>query len=185
MELPDANTSKDQHDRMNKLHCPACGTPFVRVIYGKGLAEKMLGRFKVFPFRCQLCTKRFRTFWTGSPESTHPVDRRQYKRLPASFHADILAENALRSPSRVTDISMDGCTLETSEALPRGAFLGLMIAPASDKEAITIDTAMVCSTRQESMGVRFLELQSNDKHRLSQVVLSLLVGHSIHQNLMN
>ncbi len=78
---------------------------------------------------------------------------------------------------------MGGCTIETSDALPRGAFLELTIAPASDKETITIETAVVCSARQESMGIRFLELQPNDMQRLSQVVLSLLVGQSIHSNL--
>jgi c-di-GMP-binding flagellar brake protein YcgR len=115
----------------------------------------------------------------------HSVDRRQYKRLPASFHAELLAENAARSAYRVTEISMGGCTLETSEALPRGSFFELMIAPASDKEAITIETAIVCSAREESMGVRFLELQPNNKQRLSQVVLSLLVGQSAHSSLTN
>lgn len=78
---------------------------------------------------------------------------------------------------------MEGCTLETSEALPRGSFFELMISPASETETITIETAMVCSARQESMGVRFLELQSNDKQRLSQVVLSLLVGQRAHPSL--
>jgi c-di-GMP-binding flagellar brake protein YcgR len=123
---------------------------------------------------------RFRAFWNKSSDSTHSVDRRQYKRLPASFHAELLSENAERSAHRVTDISMGGCTLETAETLPRGSFFELTIAPASDKKAITIETAMVCSARQESMGVRFLELQPNDKQRLSQVILSLLVGQSIH-----
>lgn len=170
---------------MNTLHCPSCGTPFVRVAYNEGIGEKILARFKVFPFRCQLCTMRFRSFWTGSPDSTQSVDRRQYKRLPTSFHAEIFAENALHSASRVTEISMGGCTIETSKTLPRGAFLELMITPASDEEAITIETAMVCSVRQDSMGVRFLELRSNDKQRLSQVVLSLLVGQSIHLNLLS
>jgi c-di-GMP-binding flagellar brake protein YcgR len=165
---------------MTTLHCPSCGTPFVRAVYSEGPVEKVLGRFRVFPFRCQLCTMRFRAFWTKSPDSTHSVDRRQYKRLPASFQAELFSEHAERSTHRVTDISMGGCTLETAEALPRGSFFELTIAPASDKEAITIETAMVCSARQESMGVRFLELQPNDKQRLSQVILSLLVGQNIH-----
>jgi len=169
---------------MNTLHCPSCGTPFVRVTYNEGTVEKILGRFNVRLFRCQLCRMQFRAFWTGSPDSTQSVDRRQYKRLPVSFHAEIFAENALQSASRITDISMGGCRLETSKALPQGTFFELIITPASDEEAITIETAMVCSVRQESMGIRFLELQSNDKHRLSQVVLSLLVGQSIHLNLM-
>ncbi|MBH0177672.1 MAG: PilZ domain-containing protein [Nitrospira sp.] len=147
--------------------------------------EKILGHFRVFPFRCQLCTMRFRALRTKPPDSTHSVDRRQYKRLPASFHAELVAENAERSTHRITDISMGGCTLESSESLPRGSFFELMISPASEKEAITIETAMVCSARQESMGVLFLELEPNDKQRLSQVVLSLLVGQRAHPSLTN
>jgi c-di-GMP-binding flagellar brake protein YcgR len=172
-------------ESMTTLHCPSCGTPFVRAVYSEGSAEKILGRFRVFPFRCQLCTMRFRAFWTKPPDSTSSIDRRQYKRLPASFHAELLAENAERSTHRITEISMEGCTLETSDALPRGSFFELMISPASEKETITIETAMVCSARQESMGVRFLELQPNDKQRLSQVVLSLLVGQRAHPSLTN
>jgi len=170
---------------MSTLHCPSCGTSFVRVVYSEGTTEKILARFHVFPFRCQLCTRRFRAFLTGSLDPTQSVDRRQYKRLPTSLHTEILAENAQRSVHRVTEISMGGCTIETSESLPRGAYLELMIAPASDKEAITIETAMVCSARQESMGIRFLELQPKDKQRLSHVVLSLLVGQSLHPSLTN
>lgn len=169
---------------MKNLHCPSCGTPFVRVTYDEGTMERMLNRLKVFPFRCQLCTKRFRAFWAGSPNATQSVDRRQYKRLPASFRANVLPDYAVRT-DRVTDISMGGCTIETTATLPRGTFLGLMIKPASDEETIKVETAMVCSVRPESMGVRFLELEDKDKHRLSQVVLSLLVGQSVRPNLFS
>jgi len=170
---------------MKNLHCPSCGTPFVRVTYHEGTVERVLNRFKIIPFRCQICTARFRAYWAVSPNATQMVDRRQYKRLPASFHANLLADNAVRTENRVTDISMGGCTLETTATLPRGTFLELTIKPASSEDAIKIETAMVCSVRPESMGVRFLELLANDKHRLSQVVLSLLVGQNIHPNLFS
>ena len=55
--------------------------------------------------------------------------------------------------------------------------------PASDEEPIKIGTAVVCSSRPESMGIRFMEMVTDDKNRLSQVILSLLVGQSLHQNL--
>jgi hypothetical protein len=44
---------------------------------------------------------------------------------------------------------------------------------------------MVCSSRSESMGIRFLEVVADDKNRLSQVILSLLVGQSLHSNLLS
>jgi len=167
---------------MKHLHCPTCGTPFVRVTAHEGAVERVLNRVKVFPFRCQLCTARFHAFWTGSSNGTQAVDRRQYKRLATSLRAHLLADNAMQSNSRVTDISMAGCTLETAEQLPRGTFVELTIKPASDEEEITVDTAMICSVRPASMGVRFLELHAHEKQRLSQVILRLLVGQSVHPN---
>jgi c-di-GMP-binding flagellar brake protein YcgR len=168
---------------MKHLHCPNCGTPFVRVTAQEGPMERVLYRVKVFPFRCQLCTTRFHAFWTGSPHGTQSLDRRQYKRLPTSLRARLLADNDVRADNRVTDISMAGCTLESATALPRGTFVELVIKPASDEEEIRVDTAMVSSVRPDSMGVRFLELRMNEKHRLSQLVLSLLVGQSVHPDL--
>ena len=170
---------------MKQLHCPSCGTPVVRVIYREGIVERLLNRFNIFPFRCQICTSRFRAVWSASPNATPVADRREYKRLPVSFHAEVLAENAAQTGNRVTEISMGGCTIETSAPLPRGSFLELIIKPASTDEAIKVESAMVCSVRPESMGIRFLELLANDKHRLSQVVLSLLVGQGLHPSLFS
>jgi c-di-GMP-binding flagellar brake protein YcgR len=147
--------------------------------------ERILNRFRMFSFRCQLCTTRFRAYRNQLPGRTSIADRRQYKRLPVSFRANLLTENALRMDNRVTDISMGGCTLETATTLPQGTFIELVIKPASDEEPIKIETAMVCSSRQESMGIRFLEMVADDKNRLSQVVLALLVGQSLHSNLLS
>jgi hypothetical protein len=45
----------------------------------------------------------------------------------------------------------------------QGSFIELVIKPASDEEPIKIETAMVCSSRPESMGIRFLEMVADDK----------------------
>jgi len=170
---------------MRDPHCPSCGTPFVRILHDEGIVERILNRFGVFPFRCQLCTTRFRVFRSLAPAPPSATDRREYKRLPVSFRANLLADNAVQSTNRVTDISMGGCTLETAATLPQGTFVELVIKPASDEEPIKIETAMVCSSRPGSMGIRFLEMVTTDKNRLSQVILSLLVGQSFHQNLFS
>ncbi|MDH4086500.1 MAG: PilZ domain-containing protein [Nitrospira sp.] len=144
-----------------------------------------MNRFRMFSFRCQLCTARFRVYQAQPPGQTSIADRRQYKRLPVSFRANLLAENARRMDNRVTDISMGGCTLETTSTLPQGSFIELVIKPASNEKPIKIGTAMVCSSRPESMGIRFLEMVADDKNRLSQVILSLLVGQSLQTNLLS
>ena len=146
---------------------------------------RLLNRFRILSFRCQLCTTRFRTYRNQPPDQTSVLDRRQYKRLPVSFRANLVTGNAVRIDNRVTDISMGGCTLETATALPQGTFIELVIKPASDEEPIKIETAMVCSSRPESMGIRFLEMVTDDKNRLSQVILSLLVGQSTNLQLFS
>jgi c-di-GMP-binding flagellar brake protein YcgR len=146
--------------------------------------ERILNCFRIFSFRCQLCTTRFRAYRNQPAGQTSIADRRQYKRLPVSFRANLVSESAMRTDNRVTDISMGGCTLEAATTLPEGTFIELTIKPASDEAPIKIESAMVCSSRPESMGIRFLEMVSDDKNRLSQVILSLLVGQSLHSNLL-
>jgi hypothetical protein len=162
---------------MKTLHCPNCGTPFVRVTPQNGMMERVLQHLNVFPFRCQLCMNKFRAFHREAGRSTQAFDRRQYKRLPTSIEAQFLADNRMHSTNRITDISMDGCTLQTM-GLPRGTFLGLVLKPDQEDEAIRIETAMVCSVRPTSVGLRFLEVPLPDQRRLSQVVLGLLVSQA-------
>ena len=160
---------------MRKLHCPICGTSFVRVTYQEGRIEPLLSRLNVFPFRCQLCTNRFRAFYSGARHNTQAFDRRQYTRLAASIDALVLDRNQPITTNRITDISMDGCTLQMT-GFTKGAFLELVLKPTVEEETIRIETAMVCSVRPLSMGIRFLEIPPEHYRRLAQVVLGLLVG---------
>jgi hypothetical protein len=160
---------------MRDLHCPICGTPFVRATYQEGRVERLLSRVNLFPFRCQLCTNRFRAFYSGARHNTQAFDRRQYIRLPASIEAQVLDHKQLPMTNRITDISMDGCTLQTTR-FPKGAFIELVLKPTVEEETIHIETAIVCSVRPLSMGLRFLEIPPEHYRRLAQIVLGLLVG---------
>ncbi len=163
---------------MRELHCPNCGTPFIRVTHQEGGVERLLSYANVFPFRCQLCTNRFRAFYSGARHNTQAFDRRQYTRLTASIEAQVLGRNQPIVTNRITDISMDGCTLQTT-GFPKGAFIELVLKPTVENEMIHIETAMVCSVRPLSMGIRFLEIPPEHYSRLAQVVLGLLVSQGL------
>jgi c-di-GMP-binding flagellar brake protein YcgR len=167
---------------MKKLHCPSCGTPFVRVTYQENRIERLLSRFNVFPFRCQLCTNRFRAFESGARHNTQAFDRRQYARLKVSIDALIFDHKQLPVTNRITDISMDGCTLHTT-GFPKGSFIELVLKSAVEEDTIRIETAIVCSVRPLSMGIRFLEVPPEHYRRLAQVVLGLLVGQGFDSTL--
>ena len=138
---------------MKTLHCPNCGTPFVRVAPQSGMVERVLHHLNVVPFRCQLCMNKFHAFSREATRSAQASDRRQYKRLP-SIQARVLGRQSDRSTESDYGHWMDGRTLQTT-GLPRGTFLGLVLKPDQEDEAIRIETAMVCSVRPTSVGLRF------------------------------
>lgn len=160
---------------MKSLHCPSCGTTFVRVTSNEGMVEKALNHIRMFPFRCQLCTNRFRAFYLSARQSTQEFDRRQYKRLATAMDAQVIDSKQLPFINRITDISMGGCAI-LAGGLAKGAFVELVLRSSIEGEEIRIETAMVSSVRSESVGIQFLELHPDEQRRLSQVVLGLLVG---------
>jgi c-di-GMP-binding flagellar brake protein YcgR len=148
------------------------------VTYQEGRVEHLLSRINLFPFRCQLCTNRFRAFYSGARHNTLAFDRRQYIRLTASIEAQVRDHKQLPLTNQITDISMDGCALQTTGFL-KGAFIELVLKPTVEEETIRIETAMVCSVRPSSMGVRFLEVSPEHHRRLGQIVLGLLVSQGL------
>jgi c-di-GMP-binding flagellar brake protein YcgR len=152
------------------------------VTYQEGRVERLLSRVNMFPFRCQLCTNRFRAFHSGARHNTQAFDRRQYIRLMASIEAQVFDHKQQPLTNQITDISMDGCTLQTTGFL-KGAFIGLVLKPTVEEETIRIETAMVCTVRPSSIGIRFLEVPPKHHRRLGQVVLGLLVSHGLDSTL--
>jgi hypothetical protein len=158
---------------MKELHCPACGTPCVRVTSGTSLLEKALSWLSIFQFRCQLCATRFQARRPGNRQTTQEFDRREYRRLPANFAATLILDQPAVA-GVVTDISMGGCTLQSTTSLPRGTFVKFLLhAPAGQRD-INVDAAMISSIQPASLGVKFLEFQPDDKQRMGQLVLELL-----------
>ncbi|MFN3681983.1 MAG: PilZ domain-containing protein [Nitrospira sp.] len=74
---------------------------------------------------------------------------------------------------------MNGCTFESSTTLSVGTLLELTIKPASMETPITVKTAVIRSVRERAIGCRFVSLQPDECHRLSRVILNLLVGQHI------
>jgi hypothetical protein len=163
---------------MRELHCPNCGNSFVRVIYQEGMVGRLLSRVNVFPFRCQLCTNRFRAFYSGARHNTQAFDRRQYTHLTASIKAQVLDPHQPSVTNRITEIS-NGWLHLADDGVPERGLYRIGFEADGRGETIHIETAMVCSVRPVSMGVRFLEIPPEQYRRLAQVVLGLLFDQSL------
>lgn len=66
---------------MSTLHCPACGGSKIRLAARKSFSDVLLSGLTIYPFRCQLCADRFRTFL--GRRTRNP--RRSFDRVEVSF----------------------------------------------------------------------------------------------------
>ena len=154
--------------------CPHCHSDIARRISLSGPVERLSNFFSVYTFRCQVCGYRFRCRVTGAAIPALPADKRQFERLPTHVPATIVGAHQ-RSEDIITDLSLGGCTLRTSSALGRGAFVHLGLYPSAHEPAILIETAMVRSIRPQAVGLEFLEFEGRQKQRLGQFIKALLL----------
>jgi hypothetical protein len=157
-----------------KPECPQCHAIIVRRISQPGPVERLFNFFSIYSFRCQLCAHRYRRLSVGANNVAAISEKRQFERLPTNVRAIIVGPQG-RSEDLITDLSMGGCTLQTTASLTKGAFLHLNLQPSGDESAIVVETAMVRSVRPECVGLEFLEFEGEQKDRLARFVRSLLL----------
>ena len=156
--------------------CPACHEDYVRRVRREGLIERLLSLFYVYPFRCQLCSERFRARQPGVRYVRIDEDRRAYDRIPVSYAA-ILSVDREHSEGVVKDISLGGCSVDTRTPLAPGTILQLGLQLPGRKDGITIDAAVVRTSRLGSVGLEFIRFNHDQRHRLKDLVRSLHFGN--------
>jgi len=149
--------------------CPQCGKDFVRRSHRQGALEYLLSSVYVYPFRCQLCTHRFRAFEWGARYERHLIDQREYERIPVRFAASFSGDG-VKGEGTLIELSMGGCSLQTDEGVMPGELLQLSFKPSEQDPPFGVDTAVVRSARGTLRGVEFLRLQPAQKDALRQLV---------------
>jgi PilZ domain len=147
--------------------CPTCGTDYVRRARAAGVLDFLLLLLFLQPFRCQLCTQRFRYFGRR-----YPADRREYHRTATRFPT-VFSGGQKQGSGVISDISMGGCALETDSKLFMGSLLRLLVQVSDDEPALLVDAAVVRSLRPKAVGLRFMHIRSDERERLRQVVRRL------------
>jgi hypothetical protein len=141
-------------------------------VHREGLIERLLSKFYVYPFRCQLCGKRFRVRQPGIRYIRIEEDRREYERMPVTYDA-ILSVGREHSEGVVKDISLGGCSVDTRTPLSPGTILQLGLQPPGYEGGITIDAAVIRTSRPGSVGMEFIRVKHDERKRLKQLVRSL------------
>lgn len=153
--------------------CPQCGKDFVRRSHREGVLERLLSVIYVYPFRCQLCTHRFKAFQWGKRYVKVQVDRREYERIATRFPLTLVRDHS-RGEGEVTDISIAGCALESEAKVAEGVLVQLQLQVPEESTPVAVDAAVVRSASPKSIGLQFLRFRTEEKERLRQFIRRLL-----------
>lgn len=159
--------------------CPNCNQHYVQRTPREGRIEQFLSVFCVYPFRCQLCTIRFRALEWGRRYAHEHVDQREYQRFETQCMAWFTVGQTqgpdLEGQATLVDLSMGGCGLDTRFFFEPGMLLRLQIQTWEDQLPVTVESAVVRVIRPRTVGVEFLKISPVEKHRLSHFVKGLLL----------
>lgn len=151
-------------------NCPKCGTSKTRLAPRKTVSDRLLSILTIYPWRCQLCTTRFRTF-VGRPTANQ---RRNYERVhvefPVWFKPSRSGDQGLGRQGVMENVSVRGCRIRCDAPVPTGTHLKLEFQPSNCSFPITIDGAIVRTSSKESIGLRFVRLLREDELRIRQIM---------------
>ncbi|NGZ10043.1 MAG: PilZ domain-containing protein [Nitrospira sp. LK70] len=156
---------------MSDLHCPACGASKIRLAHRRSLSDILLGGLTIYPFRCQLCADRFRTFLGRRT----PNPRRSFERVEVSFpvwfkprrstYPDEMGQEGV-----IENLSIRGCRIRSTTPVAIGSRLELEFQHSNDSFPITIEEAVVRSSVNGAIGLRFTQLRRSDERRIRQLI---------------
>jgi hypothetical protein len=158
---------------MSAPPCPKCGSTRVGRTHRKGIIERLMSLGYVYPFRCQVCHRRFRRFRWGERYVRVHLDRRDLERIPAQIPVVFHWKDGGQGQGTIRDISAVGCAVDTDAVVPVGALLTLQMAP-SGEPPIDVDVGEVRSRHARRIGVRFVRVAPTHAERLRQLLQGLI-----------
>jgi hypothetical protein len=97
--------------------------------------------------------------------------------MPANFPLTFQAIK-LSGHGFATNISMGGCSFNTSTPLAGGIVLRLELQLSDDVSPVVVDAAAVRHSQGQSVGVEFLQWQESERARLQLFVRGLLISRA-------
>ena len=155
--------------------CPRCKKPFAQRAHRSGVLEELASLMFVYPFRCQLCSHRFRRFQPGVLYYQVRVDRRQYQRMAVQLSAAISSDKGAYE-GVADEVSLGGCGIEADKNFPEGlenSLWSVRLQAPQDPRPITVEAAVVRRVTDKRIGLEFLRLAPEEKERLGRLIFEL------------
>jgi hypothetical protein len=157
---------------MSALRCPKCGQPRVRRCHREGVLERALSAVYVYPFRCQLCARRFRALQWGKRYEKQPVDRREFERVALRAPLAVVSHRG-EARGEVIELSLQGCTARTSPPLRDGSTVQLELHLLPGERPVAVEAALVRSARGDTAGLYFVRVSSDEQLRIRRALTGL------------
>ncbi len=156
---------------MSDLRCPACGASKIRLAARKSLSDVLLSGLTIYPFRCQLCADRFRTFLGRRT----PNPRRSFERVEVSFPVWFRPRRStypeeVGHEGVIENLSIRGCRIRSVTPVAIGSRLELEFQHSNDSFPITVEEAVVRSSVDGTIGLRFTRLHRTEERRIRQLI---------------
>jgi len=157
---------------MGDPRCPHCGRRRARRCHRVGGLERALSGVYVYPFRCQVCGRRFRALAWGKRYVRRPTDHREWERVAIRAPVEHRSSH-VSAPGEVTELSVEGFTAKTAARLDVGATVSVTLDLVTGEPPIEVEEAVVRSAHDDALGVQFVRLHPEELRRLRRVVVGL------------
>lgn len=157
------------------LLCPRCNSVLVVRCQDASLLDKLFSLCALVSFQCQSCQHRFRARQSPTRDAGPETDRRKTDRLPVQVPVNFECGTVV-SDGTLTDLSKDGCTLDSKRRLRPGLLLRVHLpaGPEDAPGALVTQIATVRSIDGSRAGLKFLAFTPPEQVHLEQTVTSTL-----------
>ncbi|MCC6141181.1 MAG: PilZ domain-containing protein [Nitrospira sp.] len=155
---------------MRPVACPFCGTTKTRLAVRRSFTDRLFGSVTVYPFRCQLCARRFRAFLGRVARNP----RRNFDRVSVDFPVWLKLLHAspheLGEEGIIRDLSIRGCRIRCERSVVPGTRVELEFQHSTASFPITVEEAIVRSSSPGEIGLRFTQLHRQDQRRIRSIL---------------
>lgn len=148
-----------------QITCPMCQKSAVLRSRPQSPREHVAVWIGIMPFHCQNCSHRFLAWGMGTGDSGHPIDRREYLRIPVRLCLSF-SGGKVRGEGTVTDLSLGGCVIQSSTQVHVDDIFYLEIGIAPNEPPIEV-AAMVRSVSARGIALKFLRKAQENKRLLA------------------
>jgi len=195
--------SMEKLSKAADLACPFCGSRRIRRSHRRAFLEHFSSRFlRRRPFRCMDCYERFyspeqtdaprpRASMADAPKPGPPqnqpvpereipvtlsqLERRSFSRLPCKIPARAVADSGPTIIGTLSDISLNGCFIQTPHTVPVGSELELSLEVEEGPQSRVLVRR---SLQAKGMGVEFTFMTVPNFRRLQNLARNSVRLHA-------